>query len=43
MLTKSACVGVVLAELERDLRSTAAAKLSLKPNARRLGKPTRPA
>jgi len=31
--------GVVLAELERELKSTGAAKLTLKPNGRRLGKP----
>ena len=35
----NASSGVVLAEAERSLTSTAAAKLSLKPNARRLGKP----
>jgi hypothetical protein len=35
----NASSGVVLAEAERSLTSTAAAKLSLKPSARRLGKP----
>jgi streptogramin lyase/subtilisin-like proprotein convertase family protein len=35
----NATSGVVLAEAERSLTSTAATKLSLKPNARRLGKP----